>query len=158
MNAPVAKIPGAARVVPSIDVLEIRAQIRAFLWWQYQMEIDEAVDELQAYAERSGLVREIGQDRVQEIIAAPFARYHEMIEPDDSPPQWFTATIMPEPEEPEPVKPVVKQPYSPPKATVDAFEFVVRNYDADYLTRWLAQHPLDTPALHKIYEGKNARA
>jgi hypothetical protein len=42
MNAPVAKTPGAARVVPAIDVLEIRAQIRAFLWWQYQMEIDEA--------------------------------------------------------------------------------------------------------------------
>jgi hypothetical protein len=85
MNAPVAKIPGAARVVAAIDVLEIRAQIRAFLWREYQLELQEDVDELQAYAERSGLVREIGQDRVQEIMAAPFARYREMIEPDDGP-------------------------------------------------------------------------
>jgi hypothetical protein len=158
MNAPVAKTPGAARVVPAIDVLEIRAQIRAFLWWQYQMEIDEAADELQAYAERSGLVRDIGQDRVQEIIAAPFARYREMAEADDGPPQWFTNTIMAEPDEPEPVKPAAKQPYRTPQATVDAFLYVVRLDDPEYLTRWLAQHPLDAPALYKFYEGKNARA
>jgi hypothetical protein len=57
-----------------IDVLEIRASIRAFLWWHWLMEIDEAVDELQEYAERTGLVAELGQDAVQSIIAAPFAR------------------------------------------------------------------------------------
>ncbi len=72
MNAPVAKFVPATRVIPAIDVLEIRAQVGAFLWWQYQMEIDEAVDELQAYAERSGLVRDIGQDRIQQIIADAF--------------------------------------------------------------------------------------
>jgi hypothetical protein len=66
------------RLIPAIDVLEIRAQIRAFLWWQYQLEMGEAVDELQAYAERSGLVIEIGQDVVQAIIAAQFARLRGM--------------------------------------------------------------------------------
>jgi hypothetical protein len=157
MNAPL-KIAPATRVIPAIDVLAIRADVRAFLWWQYEMEIDEAVDELQAYAERSGLVRDVGQDRVQEIIAAPFARYREMIEPADSPPEWFTNTIMSEADEPEPIKPAAKQSYRTPKAVADAFAYVLRLGDPEYLTRWLAQHPLDAADLYKIWEGKNARA
>jgi len=74
MNAPVAKIAPATRVLPAIDVLAIRADVRAYLWWQYQLELDEAVDELQAYAERSGLVRDVGQDRIQQIMADAFKR------------------------------------------------------------------------------------
>jgi hypothetical protein len=158
MNAPLGKVAPATHVIPASDVLEIRAQIRAFLWWQYHIEIDEAVDELQAYAERSGLVRELGQDRVQEIMAAPFARYRKMIEPDDGPPDWFANTIMVEPNEPEPLKPAAKQTYHTPKSTIDAFMFVASLNDADHLTRWLAQHPLDAPELHKIWENKCSRA
>jgi hypothetical protein len=60
---------------PPIEVLQVRAEARANLWWHDQMELDEAVDGLQEYAERSGLVAEIGQDAVQELIAAPFAQY-----------------------------------------------------------------------------------
>jgi hypothetical protein len=84
-----ARVQAAAteRLIPAIEVLEIRAQTRAFLWWQYQMEMDEAVDELQAYAERSGLVIEIGQDAVQAIIAAPFARLRAMAADDAIDPQ-----------------------------------------------------------------------
>jgi hypothetical protein len=73
MNARV-QATATERLIPAIEVLEISAQTRAFLWWQYQIEMDEAVGELQAYAERSGLVIEIGQDAAQAIIAAPFAR------------------------------------------------------------------------------------
>ena len=44
----------------------------------------------------------------------------------------------------------------PPQSTVDAFWYVVRLDDPDYLARWLEQHPLDASALCKLWEGKNA--
>ena len=48
------------------------------------------------------------------------------------------------------------QPYQTPQSTVDAFWYVVRLDDPDYLARWLEQHPLDASALCKLWEGKNA--
>jgi hypothetical protein len=48
------------------------------------------------------------------------------------------------------------RPYRTPQATIDAFWYVVRLDNPDYLTRWLAQHPLDASALCKLWEGKNA--
>jgi hypothetical protein len=46
------------------------------------------------------------------------------------------------------------RPYRTPQATEDAFWYVVRLDDADYLAKWLAQHPADAPALIKLWEGK----
>jgi hypothetical protein len=67
--------PGAAGLAPAIDVLKIRAQVRAYLWSVREFsQLPEAVDELQAYAERAGLVDSIGQDAVQAILAEAFAR------------------------------------------------------------------------------------
>jgi hypothetical protein len=144
MNAP-AKISPAARLLPAIDALEIRAQTRAYLWWVYAMAIDEAVDELQAYAERSGLIGMIDQDAVQAILAAPFARYRKLIEPvepEDIPLQPCT--------EPQPRR----HAYRAPQSTVDAFWYVVRLNDSDYLARWLADHLADAPELFQIWKGK----
>ena len=53
--------------------------------------------------------------------------------------------------------PTATQPYRTPQSTVDAFWYVVRLDDPQHLTRWLAQHPLDAPALCKLWEDKNAR-
>jgi hypothetical protein len=50
------------------------------------------------------------------------------------------------------------KPYRPADSTVDAFLYVVRLDDADYLRRWLARHPLDAPHLLEIWERKNAVA
>jgi hypothetical protein len=50
------------------------------------------------------------------------------------------------------------RPYRTPQATADAFWYVVRLDDPEYLTRWLAQHPLDAPYLLNIWECKNAIA
>jgi hypothetical protein len=50
------------------------------------------------------------------------------------------------------------EPYRTPQSVVDAFLHVVRLGDADYLSRWLAQHPADAPHLLKIWERKNALA
>jgi hypothetical protein len=49
------------------------------------------------------------------------------------------------------------RPYSPPQSTVDAFWYVVRLDDPEYLKRWLAQHPRDVATLQKLWEGKHAR-
>ncbi len=51
-----------------------------------------------------------------------------------------------------------REPYCTPPSVVDAFLYVVRLGDADYLSRWLAQHPLDAPYLLKIWDRKNALA
>src|SRR5437016_9814027 len=49
-------------------------------------------------------------------------------------------------------------PYRTPQATIDGFWYVAGLGDADYLTRWLAQHPLDVTALQKLWEAKHARS
>jgi hypothetical protein len=61
-----------------IDVLELRAWARAYLWWAGLIEtIPEAVDPLQAFAVASGLAHELGQGEVQRIIADAFQQYQE---------------------------------------------------------------------------------
>jgi hypothetical protein len=157
-----------------IDVLDIRARVRALLWFEYQLELQEAVDPLQAYAEQSGLVQEIGQDAVQEIIAAPFVRLRaiataqeqrlleiEAVEEEAAREydngyaariiaQWEADDTSRRPAPPVPQK----RECRPPQATVDAFWYVVRLDDPDYLARWLAQHPADAPHLHEIWGRK----
>jgi hypothetical protein len=140
MNAP-AKIEEAKQLLPAVNVLEIRAQLRAYFWWVYAMEIDEAVDELQAYAERTALVDLIGQDAVQAIIAAPFERYRKRIEPEEIP-------LQPKPEPPQ------RRAYRPPQATIDAFKYVAATGDVAYLRQWLGDRPKDTPFLLAILESQ----
>jgi hypothetical protein len=56
-----------------IDVLELRAWARALLLAEGEIEsVPAAVDPLQAFAVASGLVAQIGADRVQQIIAQQF--------------------------------------------------------------------------------------
>jgi hypothetical protein len=58
------------------EVLEARAQARAYLWSTGDIPgLLDAVDPLQEFAERSGLVDCIGQDHVQQIIAGAFRPY-----------------------------------------------------------------------------------
>jgi hypothetical protein len=60
-----------------IDVLELRAWARAYLWSIGELTRREAVDVLQHDAERDGLVEQIGQDGVQQILADAFAPFRE---------------------------------------------------------------------------------
>jgi hypothetical protein len=46
------------------------------------------------------------------------------------------------------------EPYRPPESTVQAFWYVTRNHDADYLAAWLAKHPADRPHLFRIWKAK----
>ena len=64
--------------VDLVDVLIERAEARAYLWSIDDLDLHEAVDVLQADAERDGLVERVGQDGVQEIIAAAFRSFREV--------------------------------------------------------------------------------
>jgi hypothetical protein len=44
--------------------------------------------------------------------------------------------------------------YHTPRATIDAFWFVVRLDDPDYLIDWLERHPRDAAYLHQIWSAK----
>jgi hypothetical protein len=48
-------------------------------------------------------------------------------------------------------------PYRTPQSVVDAFLYVARNQDSEYLARWLADHPRDVATLNKLWEAKNGR-
>jgi len=67
----------AAAKVRTVDAFRLRAEARAMLYAAGEYSLIEAVDELQASAEASGLVAGIGQDEVQAIIAAAFAPFRE---------------------------------------------------------------------------------
>jgi hypothetical protein len=60
--------------VPALDAFRLRAECRAILVGACLMDFHEAIDGLQAAAIRDGLVKEIGQDAVQAMIADAFTR------------------------------------------------------------------------------------
>jgi hypothetical protein len=67
--------PAVASDRPAVspaDIFIARAEARALLWQANEIELQEAVDVLQAAAEAGGLVAELGQDRVQRILAEAF--------------------------------------------------------------------------------------
>jgi hypothetical protein len=75
-------VGGAARAYPAArlstrEIFAARAETRALLWQAGEFDLHIAVDELQAAAERDRLVDQIGQYRVQEIIADAFAQVRE---------------------------------------------------------------------------------
>jgi hypothetical protein len=61
----------ASRVDP-LRVFTARAEAHALLWRVGDLDLHQAVDKLQADAVRDGLVDEIGQDAVQQILATAF--------------------------------------------------------------------------------------
>jgi len=70
----------AAPAIKKADLLDCftaRADARAYLWSIGEYELVEAVDALQAAAERDGLIDRIGQDAVQALLAEAFQPYRE---------------------------------------------------------------------------------
>jgi len=135
----------------------------------------DAVDELQAVAERTGLIDAIGQDAVQDIMGEAIAAASlvpDLAEPDladeieaeimlraaDLVRQWELADPRDRWRHTGEPKPVIRpdsprrQPYAPAQSTVEAFWHVQRFESPDYLARWLADHPADAPALYKIWK------
>lgn len=56
-----------------IEIFRERCQARALLWALGELSMPEAVDALHEWSIGRGLVRELGQDAVQAIIAKAFA-------------------------------------------------------------------------------------
>ena len=63
--------PAATRPSP-LAVFTARCEARALLWKTLEIDLHEAVDELQAAAVASGLVAQLGEDQAQAIIAKAF--------------------------------------------------------------------------------------
>ena len=77
-NLPNRSEPALAPAPPRADpvlAFALRCQARAYLWTIGEFPLTEAVDVLQADAERGGLIKCIGQDAVQQIMAAAFRPY-----------------------------------------------------------------------------------
>lgn len=139
----------------------------------------EAVDELQAVAEYSGLIATIGQDAVQDIMGEAIAAASlapDLVEPDladeieaeimlraaETVRQWEVADIRdrhrwtgetPPPPQPSPEWPP-RRPYKIPQATTDAFLYLAALDDVTRLKAWLDEHPKDAPTLLKLLESK----
>jgi hypothetical protein len=65
------------KLIDPVAAFRLRAEARALLWSIRELDLSEAVDELQACAERDGLLERIGQDHLQELLASAFAPYRE---------------------------------------------------------------------------------
>jgi hypothetical protein len=134
-------------------------------------------DEMQTIAEHTGLIAQIGQDAVQDIMGeaiaaaslvpdldpdlaeaceaeimlrtADLVRQWELADPRD---RWRHTGAQPPAAIQQPAP--RREPYKPADSTVAAFWHVERNESAEYLARWLANHPADAPALYKIWKAK----
>jgi hypothetical protein len=81
MTAPMRRHSGwqqLGHVVNRLEIFRARAEARAALWQAGEISLHDAVDKLQAAAERNGLVDEIGQDEVQAILSTAFAAVREV--------------------------------------------------------------------------------
>lgn len=154
------------------DVLILRAEARATLWRAGEYELSEAVDELQAWAQRVGLIDEIGQNDVQEILATAFA---DPPLPDHHPggcdicgcdpcqtPGFCNACRAADARalltKAEPQRPT----YTTAQSTLDAAAWLVfQNGDAEHFNAWLQQHPHDRDAIQahieKLKAARHAR-
>jgi hypothetical protein len=157
VNAPLRNLETAA--LGDVEDFTECCQVHAWYYAEGWISLQAAVDNLQRLAARRGLVDEIGQDAVQRLIA-----YESMPEHASDPeiPTDYAARIYAQWEaddakrRPSAAPEPQKREYRTPQATVDAFWFVARQGDPDYLARWLAQHPADVPHLHKIWGQKCA--
>jgi hypothetical protein len=176
-----ANIP-APKLADAKEVFCELCETRAFLWAHYQIELQDAVDELQAIAMRTGLVAALGQDAVQALMSEPFALVRASLDEEEpleaanaleydlmeydleaiarrvqrwelaDPRDAWRHTGEPQPNTSIAPK-SIPRPYRTPDTVVDAFKYVMSLGDADYLARWLASHPADAAALLKTLDG-----
>ncbi|WP_157644369.1 hypothetical protein [Bradyrhizobium sp. WSM2793] len=154
-----------------IKILTACAEKYALCCVSGEMEMQWAVDMLQNFAEQRGLVAELGQDKIQDVIAAAFiwarslaaadeaevedlpSDYASQLvmqwELDDKRDRWkWTGELPPAPE----VMPIEKPAYHTPQSTVDAFLFALSAGDPDRLAVWLRNHVDDAPAFARMLE------
>jgi hypothetical protein len=171
MNAPSALLPDIAcppslpaEIAAADAVFAERCEASALRHLSGELSLHDAIDELQSYAEDSGLLDRIGQDEAQRIMGETFAAADILPEADDELNEACEAEIMlaaadlvrrwESAYKPRPEPPRRAEPFRPAESTVQAFWYVARNHDADYLAAWLAKHPDDRPHLFRIWKAK----
>jgi hypothetical protein len=133
-------IAAAAKLQPiaSEEIFRERCEARAILCEACVFDLHEAVDVLQADAERTGLVAEIGPDAVQAILAKAFAAVR--VEVDEVPALDDDKTDVHE---------------RIAASTIAAAEFLIQQNDPARFKAWLAKHSADErAAIIKHMRGK----
>jgi hypothetical protein len=117
------------KLIPAIDIFRERCEARAILVEACLFDLQDAVDGLQADAERTGLVDELGQDAVQKMLANAFAivPWAGQLEAD------FKAIA-------DCLETMPKRRTGPARSTIMAAEYLVRQNDSARLKAWLALH------------------
>jgi hypothetical protein len=120
------------------DVFRERCEARAILYAACEYDLHEAVDVLQADAERSGLIAEIGQDAVQTIMATAFRAVRDTQEPPTKVPEDIRE---------------VENDQHVATSTIQAVEYLIKQNDPKRLGAWLAKHTRVERSAIKKYLG-----
>jgi hypothetical protein len=116
-----------------LAVFVARAEARAELWAAGEIDLHDAVDELQHAAVRDGLVAELGQDAVQRLMVEAFAPLRDVL-------------LKFEDNTPEPAPTELTPPAGVPVATIMAAEYLVAQGDPERFRNWLERHSADERA------------
>jgi hypothetical protein len=130
-----------------VAVFALRCWARATLWQAGEIDLHDAVDQLQAAAERDGLIAELGKDAVQAIMATALGAVRDDLGGDLVPDSTPASYLDEEDEAP--------KRNSAATSTLQAAEYLVRERDADRLHRWLAKHGAEERAAIKQHLGRN---
>jgi len=130
-----------------LDVFVLRAEARAILYEACVYDLHETVDVLQADAERCGLIDEIGQDAVQEILRDVFRAVRNMQCSDIMSTNSARATTTHHSRQ-DPL----------PISTIRAAEYLVQLGNRQRLRDWLTKRSrVERKALRKYFIHKNKR-
>jgi hypothetical protein len=144
MSTAAVRAESSAARPSTVEIFTARAEARALLWQAGEFDLHHAVDELQAAAERDGLVEQLGQDGVQQIMAKAFTVVREHLPTSIVPDELVEA----EPAERGPVA----------VSTLMAAEHLVCEGHAERFRRWLGEHSAqERMAIHKHLEAKRCR-
>jgi hypothetical protein len=152
----------ARKLAPRPSALEVfiaRAEARALLWQAGAVDLHGAVDELQAAAVRDGLVAELGQDRVQELMVEAFAPVRDDLavrnltaDDDESEPADDAAVLNLTGTDDTQARGDV------PIATLWAAEYLIQQGNAERFRDWLDRHSADERiAIRRHLEAKRCR-
>jgi hypothetical protein len=118
----------AEKLIPAIDIFRERCEARAILVEACLYDPQEAVDGLQADAERTGLVDELGQDAVQRMMADAFAIVPKEVVIQPPLATGLGATSKPH------------RPDGAATSTLQAADYLIQQKDPARLKAWLAKH------------------
>jgi hypothetical protein len=129
---------GPQQPTPSLaylqNVFRDRCEARAILVAACEMDFHEAIDGLQAAASEYGLIRKLGQDAVQAMMAEAFAKVPRAGELEDAfaaMADFLTGFLIEKASEP--------QRFDVPRSTIDAVSFLIKQNDPRRLRTWLAK-------------------